>query len=75
MKPNDLIKPTPLCAPCVKEEICGPKAGANIEAGHRLFRRGAWTRGEAEQWNALLDEFINESDLLLAVAMKRKAGP
>lgn len=68
---KDLIQPGPFCAPCVKEEICGSKAAANIEAGHRLFRAGAWTEDEAAWWNAALDDFITKTNALLAAKMQQ----
>lgn len=70
---KNLIQPGPLCAPCVKEEICGPKAAGNIEAGHRLFRSGAWTQAEAELWNSTLDAFVSRTNDLLAAKMARPA--
>lgn len=71
---KDLIQPGPLCAPCVKEEICGSKAMANIRAGHGLFQAGAWTVDEAEWWNEALDDFITATNALLAAKMVRPAG-
>lgn len=63
---DDLIQPGPFCAPCIKEEICNPKAAANLAAGHALFQCGAWTVDEAQQWNECLDRFITETDAMLA---------
>ncbi len=49
------------CLPCQKEEECGFQAQALLRVAHSRMTRGELRGTDLEEWNQIVDRFINEA--------------